>query len=217
MGRRSEFLHRLRHEVVEAEMEALNAELLRLSTTDVLTGLPNRRYFEREAKRVWDDRSRAPFVIGIVDVDHFKAFNDAAGHAAGDACLVAVARATNGALRRDKDHVARYGGEEFAVLFPGAEDLTAEMLGERLRKAVEGLRIPHPGRPSEVVTVSVGITRKVGRAGTMDAVIREADMLLYLAKETGRNSTRASGAGLDGATITEAAAPSKPPNSPESP
>ncbi len=197
IGRRSEFLHRLRHEVVEAEMAALNVELLRLSTTDVLTGLPNRRYFEREAKRVWDDRSQAPFVIGIVDVDHFKAFNDAAGHAAGDACLIAVARATHGALRRDKDHVARYGGEEFAVLFPSAEGLTAEALGERLRSAVEALGIPHPGRPGEVVTVSVGITRKDGRAGALDAVIREADKLLYRAKETGRNSTQASGVGLD--------------------
>jgi diguanylate cyclase (GGDEF)-like protein len=205
--RRSEFLYRLRHEVVEAEMKAMNAELLRLSTTDLLTGLPNRRHFETEARRIWDDRDKAPFALGIVDIDHFKAFNDAAGHAAGDACLIAVARAMKGSLRRDKDHVARYGGEEFAVLFPGAQGPAAETLGERLRKAVEAAGIPHPGRPGEVVTVSVGITWKVGRGGNLDAVIGEADRLLYRAKETGRNSTWASAAGLDEANITGPAVP----------
>jgi diguanylate cyclase (GGDEF)-like protein len=206
--RRTECLHRLRHEVVEAEMSALNAELLRLSTTDLLTGLPNRRHFETEARRIWNDREKGPFALGIVDVDHFKSFNDAGGHAAGDACLVAVARALNGSLRRDKDLVARYGGEEFAVLFPGAGGLAAKTLGERLRAAVEALGIPHPGRPGEVVTVSVGVACKVGRAGAMDAVIGEADRLLYRAKETGRNSTWASGSGLEGAFMTAPAAPS---------
>jgi diguanylate cyclase (GGDEF)-like protein len=187
INRRSEYLHRLRHEIVEIEMKALNDELLRLSTTDMLTGLSNRRHFEQQAGKVWEDRDRAPFVLAIVDVDRFKAFNDTAGHAAGDACLVAVAHALEAAIRGDKDRVARYGGEEFVVLFPGAAVGATVELGERLRIAVEALRIPHPGLPGQQVTISIGIVRKDGRCGSFDALLSEADRLLYLAKETGRN------------------------------
>jgi diguanylate cyclase (GGDEF)-like protein len=185
--RRSEYLHRLRHEIGERELHALNRELTRLSATDALTGLANRRHFVDEARRVWDDRDQAPFALAIVDVDDFKAFNDAAGHAAGDRCLSAVAEALNGALRHDSDRAARYGGEEFAILFPGAVNDALPELGERLRAAVEAMRMPHPGRPGSVVTVSVGITWQKGRNGDLDRRLNEADRLMYLAKERGRN------------------------------
>jgi diguanylate cyclase (GGDEF)-like protein len=187
INRRVEFLHRLRHEVVEAEMLALNAELLKLSSTDMLTGLANRRFFEAEARRVWEDGDQPPFALAIVDVDRFKAFNDAAGHSAGDRCLVAVAEALRGAVRRDADRAARYGGEEFAILVPGFEDIEPGELGERLRRAVEAMHIPHPAFPGQTVTVSVGVAWQQGRAGSLDAVLGEADRLLYRAKETGRN------------------------------
>jgi diguanylate cyclase (GGDEF)-like protein len=187
IGRRTEYLHRLRHEVIEAEMGGLNAELLKLSTTDMLTGLANRRHFVAEARRLWDDRDAAPFALAMVDIDHFKAFNDAAGHAAGDGCLVAVAQALEGALRRDKDRAARYGGEEFAILAPGAQGDDPAKLGERLRRAVEAMQIPHPGLPGQTVTVSVGVTWRQGQAGSLDAMLGEADRLMYRAKATGRN------------------------------
>jgi diguanylate cyclase (GGDEF)-like protein len=187
INRRSEYLHRLRHEIVEIEMTEMNGELLRLSTTDLLTGLSNRRHFEQEARRVWNDRAQAPFVLGIIDVDRFKAFNDTAGHAAGDRCLIAVAGALESALRQDKDRAARYGGEEFVVLMPGAAGGGPSELGERLRLAVEALRIPHPGLPGQVVTVSIGIVRQEGRAGSLDSLLGEADRRLYQAKEAGRN------------------------------
>ncbi len=178
--RRGEFLHRLRSKIGEAE-------LMRLSTTDVLTGLANRRNFVDEARRVWDDRDQPPFALALVDVDDFKALNDAAGHAAGDLCLAAVARALKGALRHDKDRAARYGGEEFVIMYVGPPNQALPELGERVRAAVEALRLPHPGAPGRVVTVSVGITGQTGRAGSLEGLLGEADRLMYLAKETGRN------------------------------
>jgi diguanylate cyclase (GGDEF)-like protein len=185
--RRSEYLHRLRYQIGEAELQAMNRELTRLSTTDTLTGLANRRHIMDEAHRLWDDRDQAPFALALVDIDRFKALNDAAGHAAGDRCLAAVAEALKGALRHDRDRVARYGGEEFVILFPGAGSEAALELGERLRAAVEAMRIPHPGLPGTVVTVSVGIAWQTGRAGSLDRLLGEADRLMYRAKEAGRN------------------------------
>jgi diguanylate cyclase (GGDEF)-like protein len=197
MTRRTNFLHGLRHDLVERELQCLNEDLLRLSNTDVLTGLSNRRHFEDEARRVWNDREGVPFVLAMVDVDRFKALNDSAGHAAGDACLQAVARALEAALRQDKDRAARYGGEEFVVLMPGAAAGTTAELGERLRMAVENLHMPNPGLVGQSVSVSVGIVRQTGRAGTFEALLGEADRLLYQAKAAGRNrvSSDAPGAG----------------------
>jgi diguanylate cyclase (GGDEF)-like protein len=186
--RRGEYLHRFRHEIVELEMTGLNDELQRLSTTDMLTGLANRRQFEREAKRVWDDRDAAPFALALIDVDRFKALNDSAGHAAGDDCLIAVAHALQAALRRDKDRAARYGGEEFIVLAPGITRSAAAELGERLRSSVESLGIPNEGLGGKYVTVSVGVVWHEGRAGSFHAVLGQADRLLYQAKAAGRNA-----------------------------
>jgi len=187
INRRSEYLHRLRHEMVEIELTELNNELLRLSTTDMLTGLYNRRKFKHEASRIWNDRDQPPFVVAMIDVDYFKNFNDSAGHAAGDACLVAVAHALEGALRSDRDRAARYGGEEFVVLIPNAGSGSAQLLGERLRLAVEALHVPHPGLPGQHVTVSVGAISQDGRDGSFDALLGAADRLLYQAKTAGRN------------------------------
>ncbi|MGI4800698.1 MAG: GGDEF domain-containing protein, partial [Janthinobacterium lividum] len=159
---RNAFLHMLRHELVATEMTLLNAELLRLSSTDALTGLPNRRAFDEEMQRVCDDEHGPGLGLALIDIDWFKAFNDTAGHQAGDDCLRQVARLIAGTLCRE-EKVARYGGEEFAVLWPGDScDLVAT--GERLRQAVVSAAIPHPGLEDTTVTISVGLSWQ-SRAG----------------------------------------------------
>lgn len=187
-SRRTSFLHALRHECTAREMSVLNAELLRLSSTDTLTGLGNRRQFDVEARRLWNDGRSPGLGVALIDVDHFKSFNDAAGHEAGDACLREVARAIGCALR-EEDRASRYGGEEFVVLLPctGQEEMMA--IGERLRASVQALDLPHPGQSGKPVTVSVGLAwRGVAlRRGQLADLLRDADQALYAAKWAGRN------------------------------
>jgi diguanylate cyclase (GGDEF)-like protein len=189
LARRLAFLTALRHELTAVEMSLLNAELLRLSSTDMLTGLANRRQFEFELARHWADRRRTDIAVALVDVDYFKSFNDSAGHAAGDVCLRRIATAIAGAMRQGLDQAARYGGEEFAVLLPGATPAELEALGERLRRAVEDLALANPGRQDRPVTISVGLAWRApgSRAGQPDTLLREADRALYVAKNAGRN------------------------------
>jgi diguanylate cyclase (GGDEF)-like protein len=189
IARRMAFLTALRHEITAVEMSLLNAELLRLSSTDMLTGLANRRQFEFELARYWADRRRTDLAVALVDVDYFKSFNDSAGHAAGDVCLRRVATAIAAAMRQGLDQAARYGGEEFAVLLPGATPGELETLGERLRRAVEDLALANPGRQDCPVTISVGLAWRASgnRAGQPDSLLREADRALYAAKNAGRN------------------------------
>jgi diguanylate cyclase (GGDEF)-like protein len=188
-ARRLGFLTTMRNEVTTSDLNRLNTELLRLSSTDTLTGLANRRQFEAELQRHWSDRKRAPLAVALVDVDHFKSFNDSAGHAAGDVCLCRVAEAIAGAMRQGLDQAARFGGEEFTVLLPGVTEDELSALGERLRRAVLDLALPNPGQMHLPVTISVGLSwRTAGsRAGSPDTLLREADRALYVAKNTGRN------------------------------
>jgi len=207
-SRRTSFLHTLRHEHAAREMGALNAELLRLSSTDTLTGLGNRRQFDAEARRLWDDGRGPGLGVALIDVDHFKSFNDAAGHEAGDTCLREVARAIGCALR-EEDRASRYGGEEFVVLLPctGREEVAA--VGERLRASVQALGLPHPGQGGTPVTVSVGLAWRgtALRSGQWADLLREADQALYAAKRAGRNRVlHADGAAGSGTTPPEAAA-----------
>jgi len=187
-SRRTSFLHALRHEYTARELNVLNAELLRLSCTDVLTGLGNRRQFDVEARRLWNDGRSPGLGVALIDVDHFKSFNDTAGHEAGDACLREVARALGCALR-EEDRASRYGGEEFVVLLPctGQEEMAA--IGERLRASVQALELPHPGQEGKPVTVSVGLSWRgtALRSGQLADLLREADQALYAAKRAGRN------------------------------
>ena len=189
VARRLGFLLYFRNELTTRDLNTLNAELLRLSSTDTLTGLANRRQFEADLHRHWADRRRGPLAVALVDVDHFKSFNDSAGHAAGDACLCRVAEAIAGAMRHGMDQAARFGGEEFTVLLPGATEDELIALGERLRRAVEDMALPHPGQLHCPVTISIGLSwRATGsRAGSPDTLLREADRALYVAKNTGRN------------------------------
>jgi len=211
ISRRTSFLHALRHECTARELNVLNAELLRLSCTDMLTGLGNRRQFDVEARRLWNDGRSPGLGVALIDVDRFKSFNDAAGHEAGDACLREVAGAIGGALRQE-DRASRYGGEEFVVLLPctGGEEMAA--VGERLRASVQALGMPHPGQDGRPVTVSVGLAwRGIAlRSGQLADLLREADQALYAAKRTGRNRVlHADSAAAIGTALSGAAMPTR--------
>ncbi len=159
---------------------------------DPLTGLSNRSrldsMLETELRRA--QRSEDVLSLLMVDVDHFKAYNDAHGHLAGDACLQAVAHALRTVVHRAPDMVARYGGEEFACVLPGTPEQGAAQVAERIRRAVADLCLTHPGNgPAGRVTVSVGVaTVRGGRNAAPDQIIEMADRALYRAKAEGRNT-----------------------------
>ena len=125
----------------------------------------------------------------FIDVDHFKAYNDHYGHVAGNECLRRIAQAIIGAVNRATDLVARYGGEEFAVLMPGTPVDGAKVVAERMRRAVEGLAIPHAGSSvSDCVTISLGVVATGGdNPVNPQALLERADAALYEAKREGRN------------------------------
>ncbi|WP_374479383.1 GGDEF domain-containing protein [Zoogloea sp.] len=175
--------------------------LKRLTTQDALTGIGNRRAFDGtldlELRRAM--RSGQPLSLLMIDVDHFKDFNDHFGHVEGDRCLQMVAKTLNVAVVRAADMVARYGGEEFVALLPGTDAAAAALVAERLRAAVEALRIVHRGTlESSRVTISIGVAclhpvwpaagtrQEVGYPAGLDLVER-ADRALYAAKTAGRN------------------------------
>jgi len=173
-----------------AQLEEANRKLATLSITDGLTGLANRRHFDEvlraECARV--ARLGQPLAVVMLDVDHFKKFNDRYGHQAGDACLVRVAHALAAGTRRAGDLTARYGGEEFSIVLPNTGADEARDIGEALRAAIEALPIEHAGAASGQVTISVGIAVQPAReAGDPDTLMRLADAALYRAKAAGRN------------------------------
>jgi diguanylate cyclase (GGDEF)-like protein len=168
------------------------AELERLSVTDELTGLANRRRLmaelDRELRR--SDRHGHPFAILMLDVDRFKHFNDTFGHPAGDAVLERLANTLRECVR-DVDTVARYGGEEFVVILPETPAAEAARVAERIRARTEKDRFtPEGGTVDLSVTVSVGYAVFPEHAGTPDALIEAADQALYRSKKSGRNRVR---------------------------
>ncbi|AWK88062.1 diguanylate cyclase [Azospirillum thermophilum] len=173
------------------------ADLLRsLSFLDGLTGIANRRQFDETMQREWRRcaRMHAPLSLIMLDVDHFKAFNDHYGHQAGDECLRAVAEVLAEQVKRPSDLVARYGGEEFVCLLPETENEGAILVAERLRDAVARLGIPHASSPvAPHVTISLGVATALPTSDTSpESLSQLADQLLYQAKRSGRN--RAEGA-----------------------
>jgi len=169
-------------------------ELQAIARTDAVTGVPNRHFLDEALDRAWrsDARIGRPMAVLMIDIDHFKLLNDRYGHPAGDACLRAVARVLQGTLVRPRDVLARYGGEEFIALIHDADTAGGQVVGERLRAAVEGLRIEHGGSPFGVVTVSVGVASATPSADTGSAsLVQAADRALYDAKCSGRNLVRA--------------------------
>ena len=168
------------------------AELLRkLAYVDGLTGIANRRSFDEVLANEWSRcaRSRSPLALLMIDIDHFKAYNDLYGHQKGDACLQSVAAALSGCMARPHDMVARYGGEEFVCLLPECDLAGARVVAERLRGAVLDQAIVHEGSSAApVVTVSIGVACGVPEAGADPAaLVEQADAYLYRAKTAGRN------------------------------
>lgn len=192
-----------------AELARANEELQRLLATDALTGVYNRRYLDQSIIKSGESAIAARTHLGMimVDVDHFKAYNDMLGHRAGDECLREVARAITANVRHDTDIVTRYGGEEFAVLVPGMPPEGTEALGERIRAAIEALAIPHPRAPGATVTVSVGTSAAIpDGTEALDELMERADSALYRSKHLGRNRVT-SIAALEGGTLDESVCP----------
>ncbi|HEY6643148.1 diguanylate cyclase [Povalibacter sp.] len=158
---------------------------------DALTGIHNRRMFDEHAARLWQQAARtgAPVALLMIDIDHFKAFNDYGGHQAGDACLIKVASALNRAARRPLDLTARYGGEEFAVLLYDTNRASVEELCRELHAGLEALAIQHPAfTDGQLVTFSIGAACVEPRPERrVEGLIQLADEALYAAKERGRN------------------------------
>jgi diguanylate cyclase (GGDEF)-like protein len=175
--------------VLNTRLAQLNQELSVLSQTDALTGLANRRAFDQ---RLAEEVSRAarhgvPVSLLMVDIDHFKAYNDHYGHPAGDACLRQVATVLRECAGRPIDLVARLGGEEFAVLLPHEGSADAMQVAERCLQAVEAAAIAHAGSPiAPHVTLSMGVAQSTKSAQDAAALLAAADAALYRAKREGR-------------------------------
>lgn len=168
------------------------AELLRkLAYLDGLTGIANRRALDEALAKEWSRcaRSHSPLALLMIDIDHFKAYNDLYGHQKGDACLQAVATTLAAGMARPHDLVARFGGEEFICLLPECDLAGARVVAERLCGAVFGQAMAHERSPAApVVTISIGVACAVPEAGTaVESLIQQADAYLYQAKTQGRN------------------------------
>lgn len=175
----------------------LKSDLLEsLAMLDSLTNIPNRRRYMEALEMEWRRglRSGTPLSIALMDIDHFKQYNDSKGHGAGDECLRKIATCLyHDTGLRPADLVARLGGEEFIALLPETDINGAKLLAERFRHAIEELRIPHPQSScSSWVTASVGCASTIPRADMApERLMEDADQCLYQAKGAGRNRVQA--------------------------
>ena len=171
-------------------LKVSRAELQVLAELDALTGIPNRRAFDDHLQVGWTRAVRAGTSLGVImiDVDHFKEYNDAEGHVSGDLCLSKIAQACSASMMRNGDFLARYGGEEFGGILVTQTDVDIATVAERMRIAVAELAIPHPTNPDGIVTISLGIARMrpSARENPLD-LVAAADEALYTAKSLGRN------------------------------
>jgi len=171
-------------------IEELN-EVNNLATIDHLTSLANRRQFDQSLTDEWRrcQRDHVPLSLIMCDVDHFKWYNDYYGHQMGDECLTQVAQAIDHSIRRPADLAARYGGEEFAVILPDTDTEGAVNVAQKIQDTVARLKIAHSqSKVSEYVTLSLGIATLIPSAHSSPIqLICEADRLLYIAKQKGRN------------------------------
>jgi diguanylate cyclase (GGDEF)-like protein len=174
--------------------------LEKIAMLDGLTGIPNRRHFDEQLTREFRlaRRHGTPLSVIMMDVDHFKQFNDHYGHGPGDDCLKRIAQALMMATERPTDLIARYGGEEFVALLPGTDAAGAGRVAERLREAVQALGLPHAqSTAAEVVTLSLGvgvaalsINAQNDDQAAITRLLTQADTALYAAKQSGRNRYR---------------------------
>ena len=163
--------------------------------TDGMTEIANRRRFDQHLEEEWRRcaRMQIPLSAIMMDIDHFKSFNDNYGHTAGDDCIRDIARAMATVPTRAGDLVARYGGEEFACLLPGTDAAGAKRIAERMLEVVNNLEIPHAwSNVTGNVSISAGVGTVVPtRAGSPEELIKMADQKLYEAKNAGRNRVAA--------------------------
>ncbi|NVJ19295.1 diguanylate cyclase [Myxococcus sp. AM010] len=177
----------------------LHAETVKLTMTDPLTGVPNRRHlFQRmELELARANRFGTPLALLMVDVDHFKRINDLAGHRVGDEALRRVCDVLRLRVRK-VDTLARYGGEEFVILLPQTNKAEAVEVAEKLRRAVaESVALVQPGLPGNHVTVSIGVSHFPSDAAAQEELVDSADAALYFSKRTGRNRTTLYEAGME--------------------
>ncbi|WP_462320433.1 diguanylate cyclase domain-containing protein [Halochromatium sp.] len=171
----------------------LKTDLLeKIALQDGLTEIPNRRYFDRKLSQEWNRQSRyqGPLSLLMIDIDHFKPYNDSYGHGAGDLCLRRVAQALAQVPARSADLVARYGGEEFVALLPETDATGACQVAEQMRSAIHALAIPHAYSPvADHITLSIGASthRAQQPVANAEALKQAADQALYQAKEQGRD------------------------------
>jgi diguanylate cyclase (GGDEF)-like protein len=172
------------------DKQRAQAALMRLAATDPLTGLSNRRVLDSRLNEEWRRarRTQQPLSALFIDIDHFKQFNDAYGHASGDEALIAVAESISATVRRSVDVVARYGGEEFAVLLPETSAEGALVVAEKIRRKVQAQNASHSAAQTIPVTVSIGCASCIpsDAAHPLD-LLGAADQQLYAAKAAGRN------------------------------
>jgi diguanylate cyclase (GGDEF)-like protein len=185
MGHERDQLARAQHKA-SAEHEKLARE----SATDGLTGITNRRHFDEILSMEWSRaaRSHASLALLIIDIDHFKRYNDHYGHVAGDECLRRVAQLLQTLVRRAGEYVARYGGEEFVILLPGAGVVQAQELAQRCLDRIAAEALPHAASPTAGhLTVSIGIAQAIPD-GSQDprTIVNAADAAMYRAKTAGR-------------------------------
>lgn len=185
------FLHKLVliHEMTKRE--ALNKQLTFMSQIDALSGLNNRYYFDQMFESEWNRAQRHETKISIlfIDIDHFKAYNDAYGHLAGDECIRQVSKALSSVVLRPADFVARYGGEEFILILPDTDLQGAIHVAEEALRSVDELHIPHHNSAvSDHVTISVGVASVIPNPLILPTtLIESSDIALYKAKRLGRH------------------------------
>jgi diguanylate cyclase (GGDEF)-like protein/hemerythrin-like metal-binding protein len=187
--------------LMELALAESNKKLEALSATDGLTGIANRRRFDEifASEYARHARSGMPLSLVMLDIDFFKNYNDAYGHASGDDCLIQVAGAIARTLQRQTDLAARYGGEEFICLLPETEPAGAVAVAEGIRQSVQRLAIPHAqSAAAPIVTVSIGVLTARCLPGTVPGdLYKQVDALLYKAKTNGRNRVESHGPAPD--------------------
>ncbi|MBN2898432.1 MAG: diguanylate cyclase [Clostridia bacterium] len=177
------------------ELKRYRDFLENMSLIDGLTGIANRRKFDEYFDIVWNLGLREGIEqsVILIDIDHFKSYNDSYGHQAGDDCLIRIAREIASHVRRKTDLVARYGGEEFVCILPDTSEEDALKIADHLRQSIEALGIPHKASEvSSCVTVSVGVATIVPMQGMLSqGLLKAADQALYYSKQSGRNQVAA--------------------------
>ena len=172
------------------ELHRLNEQLTRMSTTDALTEVGNRRLFDQTLRAEWQRAARRGEAVGLlmIDIDHFKEYNDHYGHPAGDACLRQVARMVGDVVRRGGELLARYGGEEFALLLPGNDLDAARLVAERCMQRIAEAKIEHRASSTSAwLGISIGVASQTASPDVDPrALVETADAALYRAKRSGR-------------------------------